>query len=526
MKEPHPPELRTLPAMLAHHAAVDPDRQLLRDKAGVLTRGEAITMARGMQAAFEALGVTKGDTVAVMADNRREFVECWFGLAFAGAVEVPVKPANVGQRLVHVFNHSQSRLAVVQADYLPQLDRVADELTHLERIVVIGAGASERFTTIAYGELARDADAASDAEVRFSDPVAVLYTSGSTGPAKGALVSHGQHYMNGYQPTATFDLGEDDRLFVCLPLDHNMAQGYGVMPAVVSGGSVHLVPRFDAATFWDDIRTHDCTVLPFVGALLVLLAKQPARPDDADNPIRAAYGIPIPTRIHEDFEQRFGLTLTHLYGSTEATIVTWNHGPDRVVGACGQPFDGYELQIVDEHDRPLATGEAGQICIRAREPFGMFSGYFRDPQRTVEAFRNLWFHTGDQGRFDERGNLWFIDRVGDVIRRMGENISSYEVEQAIVGHPDVQLAAAYGVPSELIEEEVMVSVVPRTGADLDPAALRAWCIERLPRYAIPRFVRIVDELPLTPTGKHQKHVLKRIGTDETTYDARAERQER
>lgn len=523
--EIHPTNLRTLPAMLEHHAEQDPDRTFLVDERGSLTRAEMVDVSRGMQAAFEAVGIAKGDTVAVMLDNRREFIEAWFGLAFAGAVEVPIKTSSVGHRLVHVANHSQARVAIVQAQYLEQLEQVADDLTHLELVVLVDApeGDSPHFRTLSYEDLSRDPAQASDVQITFVDPVAVLYTSGSTGPAKGALVSHGQHYMNGYQPTLMFDIDEQDAVFVCLPLDHNMAQGYGVMPAVVSGASVKIVPGFDSGQFWEQVRTGGCTVLPFVGALLVLLAKQPAQSSDMDNPIRLGYGIPIPPEIQEDFEQRFGLELSHAYGSTEATIVAWNHGPDRIVGAAGQPFPGYDVTIRDDNDVELPRGQPGQICIRSSEPYSMFTEYFRDPEKTTTAFRNLWFHTGDHGRFDDNGNLWFIDRIGDVIRRMGENISSYEVEQAFIGHPDIQLAAAYGVPSELVEEEVVVAVVPQPGASLDPVELRTWCEGRLARYAIPRYVRIVDQLPLTATGKIEKFVLRREGIDDDTYDARAHR---
>lgn len=518
----HPTSLRTLPAMVRHHADRDADRRFLADEQGVLSWSQMHEVARGMQAAFEDLGVGPGDTVGVMLDNRREFLESWFGLGFGGAIEVPIKPANVGQRLVHVLNHSQCRIVVVQAEYVGQIERERAHLTHLERIVVVGDGGSSTLASLPWSELQRDPDTARDVTVRFSDPVAVLYTSGSTGPAKGALVPHGQHYMNGYQPASLFDIGPDDDVFVCLPLDHNMAQGYGVMPAVVGGASVTIVPRFEATRFWDQVRAAGSTVLPFVGVLLVLLVKQPARDDDRDNPLRVGYGIPIPPDIHAEFERRFGFDLSHAYGSTEATIVAWGTGDDRVLGASGPIFPSFEVQIVDDQDLPVPTGEQGQICVRPVEPFSMFEGYFRDPEKTAQAFRNLWFHSGDDGRIDADGRLWFVDRRGDVIRRLGESISSYEVEQALVGHPAVQLVAAYAVPSELVEEEVMVSIVLQPGASLTAQELRGWLVDRLPRYAIPRFVRFTDALPMTPTGKVEKYLLRELGRDGDTFDARAQ----
>jgi crotonobetaine/carnitine-CoA ligase len=521
----HDPSQRTLAAMLELNASRDPDRTFVVDDTGRLSRSETLELARTTAAGLAGLGVAKGETVLLMLDNRREFLASWFGLARLGAIEVPVNPAAVGEHLAHVVNHSRSEIAIVQTEYLPQLEAVADRIDRLERVVVVGEGRTPRFVCLPWAELARDAEPPPDT-TRYSEPAAVMYTSGSTGPAKGAVLSHGQHYVNGFQPTALFELEPDDTVYVCLPLHHNMAQGYGVWVALVSGAAVRLVKRFHADDFWPDVRRHGATVLPFVGAMLVLLAKRPERADDRDNPLRVGFGVPIPPALHEPFERRFGLRLVHGYGSTEATIVAWNAGPDRVVGAAGRVLPDYEVVVVDDDDRPVSSGELGEICVRPREPFSMFSGYFHDPQRTVAALRNLWFHTGDRGRLDADGNLWFSDRTGDVIRRLGETISSSEVEQAVLAHPEVRIAAAFGVPSELIEEEVMVAVVRQEGSSLTASALRRWCAERLARYAVPRFVDFVDALPLTPTGKVEKYKLKARGVTSTTDDARTRREVR
>ena len=387
---------------------------------------------------------------------------------------------------------------------------------------MVGDATSEHFETVPWAALPTG-QLDYSADVSFSDPVAVLYTSGATGPAKGAIVSHGHHYTNGYQPTALFELGPDDTIYSCLPLHHNMAQGYAVWVAIVSGATLRLAPRFDADTFWPDVRAHDATVLPFVGAMLVLLAKRPELADDPDNPLRIGFGVPIPAALHEPFEARFDLDLVHCYGSTEATIVAWQNRAERVIGSVGPTLPGYEIAILDADDRPLAPGEVGQICTRPDDAYSMFSGYFREPERTVAAFRNLWFHTGDRGSIDDAGNLWFSDRMGDVIRRLGESVSSWEVEQVVLAHPAVQLACAFGVPSELIEEEVMVAAVVRGGFELTATELREWCAARLPRYATPRFIEFVETLPLTPTGKIEKFKLKDRGVTETTDDARSGR---
>jgi carnitine-CoA ligase len=521
MRPKAPPESRTLPALLGGHAEARPDATFAIDDLGGLSWGAAHELARRQSAAFHRLGVGRGDTVALMLDNRRELLASWFGLACLGAVEVPVNPSTVGERLVHILNKGRCREVVVQADYVAQLDAQADRLPGLERLLVVGEGASERFETLPFAELEGDPADAPPVRVDFSDPVAIMFTSGSTGPAKGAVISHGQHYVNGHQPTALFDIGERDTIYVCLPLHHNMAQGYGVCVALVSGAAVRLAARFDADGFWDDVRAHRATILSFVGAMLVLLAKRPPAPADADNALRVGFGVPIPAELHEAFEQRFGVRLVHCYGSTEATIVAWNDREPRTPGAVGRPLADFDVRVMDADDMPVPAGEVGEICVRPLEPSSMFSGYFGDPERTVEVWRNLWFHTGDRGWFDDDGNLWFSDRTADVVRRLGEFVSSYEVEQAVVAHPDVQICAAFGVPSELIEEEVMVVAVQRSGARLAPATLRRWCAERLPAHAVPRFVELVEELPMTPTGKIEKFKLRERGVTAATDDARA-----
>jgi crotonobetaine/carnitine-CoA ligase len=516
--------VQTVPGLLLELVEQDATRPLVRHRGGLLTRQQVIQRASGVAVQLHDRGVGAGDPVVIMLPNSAEFVLSWFGISLAGAVQVPVNPDEVGARLVHLFNHSRAEVAIAGDEYLPALEAVLPELTCLKTVLVLSQP-SVGLGRFAVGRLdmrtGSDQVPDSALAVKVRDPTAVMYTSGSTGPAKGVVLSNGHHLTNGRQPVRLFGLDRNDIVYLCLPLHHNMAQGYGVMAALASGGAVAIDRRFRASEFLDAVRHFEATVFPFVGAMLALIAKLPAREDDTDNPLRVGYGIPIPDELHRATETRFGLRLAHCYGSTEATIVSWMHNEPRVFGSAGTVLPEYDVMIADSDDRPLPAGEVGQICVRPRDPFTMFSGYYRDPQRTVDSWRNLWFHTGDRGRFDEANNLWFVDRMGEGIRRLGEFISSHEVEQVLNAHPDIQTAAVFGVPSDLIEEEVMAVIVPRPGVGLHPQDVRTYCAGKLPRHAVPRYIQFRASIPMTATGKVEKYRLKAEGVWIGADDARA-----
>ncbi|UKA60455.1 AMP-binding protein [Arthrobacter sp. FW306-2-2C-D06B] len=505
---------------MAKNALEDGSRPFLSDAHGSRTRAQIWERTQRVASGFRSLGLESGDRVALMLDNSVEFVETWFGLATASLVQVPLNPAILGERLIHAMAHSGATALVADVGYVSQFEQIASELPKLRTIVVVGGKAKTSFEQVPFEQI-RSADIGELPVVTCADTTAIMYTSGSTGPAKGVVVPHGQHYMNGWQATRQAEIGHDDRIFVTLPLHHNMAQGYGVMAGVVSGAEVYLSTGFKRATFWNEVISSGSTVFPFVGSILALLAAQKG---PSENPLRVAYGVPVPPSLHEEFEKRFGLRLIDGYGSTEGTIPAWGSvRGDRAIGSSGRVVPEFEVEILDERDVPVRTGEIGQICIRSREPFSMFQGYFNDYKRTVDALRNFWFHSGDRGRFDEQGNLWFEGRIDDVMRRFGEFISAKEVEAAIVKHDAVELVAAYGVASEVAGQEVMVAVILKEGRTLSAEELRAHCENYLPAFAIPRFVEFFDELPMTPTGKIEKHKLRARGVSQASFDARRDK---
>jgi crotonobetaine/carnitine-CoA ligase len=345
-----------------------------------------------------------------------------------------------------------------------------------------------------------------------------MYTSGTTGPSKGAMHVNRSALWNVYAWLDILDLSHTDVAYSMFPLFHVTARSAVVTSSIWAGASIVLRNGFSVSGFWDDIRANDCTFFAYMGSVIHLLWAAEPSPHDADNSLRVAFGAAAPAAIVADFERRFGVELLEVYGSTELGPATAPKPGQVKRGTMGRTCPHVALQIHDELGNQLPVGVAGEIVARPAVPYGIFQGYWANPQATVQAFHNLWFHTGDRGHFDEDGYLVFSDRIKDVIRRRGENISSFEVERGVQEHPDVLECAAYAVPSDIGEEEVMIAVVPRPGRSLDPLDVLRFCAATLPRFAVPRYLRVVDELPKTPSQRIQKYKLREIGVTHDTID--------
>jgi crotonobetaine/carnitine-CoA ligase len=303
-----------------------------------------------------------------------------------------------------------------------------------------------------------------------------------------------------------------------LPLYHTNAQCLTTITALIAEAQMVLSDKFSASRFWDDIRKYQATQFNYLGAVMPILAKQPERPDDIDNPVRIAFGAGCPQAVMEHVEKRFGLKCMEGFGMTEIGLPIHVSLHDRRPGSCGKVLDIYEIGLVDDQDEEVPVGETGEIVFRPREPFTMMLEYYNMPEKTLESFRNLWFHTGDLAKKDEDGYFYFVDRKKDALRRRGENISSFEVERAINTHPKVLESAAVAVRSELAEDEVKICVVLKPGEVLTPEELIAYANDRMPYFAVPRFVEFLDSLPKTPTERVQKYQLKQAGITANTWD--------
>ena len=479
-----------------------------------------------LAAGLASLGLVAGERACVMMDNSVENIDAWFAMCKAGIVEVPINTANRGYLLQYIIRQSRSKAIVLDETYAERVAAVAEELPELEHVVIRRASSDPlpdfppRIALHGLGDLYLDAPPP-DVSREPSDPVVILYTSGTTGPSKGVVLPHAMNLTAARNTVWLCRYTSDDRLYTVFPLFHINAKYTSVMAAMEADASLIMDTRFSASGFFDTCRERSITAFNYQGALLTMLMKQPERDDDLDNPVRLAFGAPAPVEIWRDFEARFGLTLVEVYGMTETAISVQNTLDDTRVGSVGKPCPHFEVEIHDEHDRPVEPGVPGEIVVRPRYPDVMIREYFDMPEESLRAFRNLWFHTGDRAKMDDDGYFYFLDRIKDAIRRRGENISSFEVERVVNDHDAVLESAAFGVPSELSEEEVMIAVVVKPGEALTPEQLLDHCQEEMAHFAVPRYVRFVDELPKTPSQRIQKYKLRDDGVTADTWDREA-----
>ncbi|MBM4761829.1 AMP-binding protein [Bacillus sp. B15-48] len=487
-----------------------------------LTYGQLHRSGNKVANFIASLGLTKGQTCAVMLPNSPEFLATWLGLSRIGVIEVPINTAFRGDLLTYILNKAECQAIVVSSQWVDRINQISGELTHLRHVIVVGDDYVMIDGVLNYHSYIDLFDEASDAPVTVNveaqDTALILFTSGTTGPSKGVILSHTATFSVAKTACELMKYGPADRLFTAFPLFHVNARYTSILVALLVGCDVVMHSRFSASRFWDIMRKEQVTAFNFMGSLLTMLMKQPERPDDGDNPVNKAFGAPTPVEIYEDFENRFQVKISEVYGSTELGTALYNPADSFKKGSCGFPVPVYEVEIHDENDNPCPPGVAGEIVVRPKKPNILFSGYYGMPEATVEAWRNLWFHTGDTGKMDEDGYFYFLDRKKDVVRRRGENISSYEVERVINDHPNVFESAVIGVPSELSEEEVMAVVIVKEGVNLNPEELLDFCQDRMAYFAVPRFIRFVQELPKNTSQRVEKYKLRQEGITEDTWD--------
>ncbi|WP_420637701.1 AMP-binding protein [Candidatus Poriferisocius sp.] len=482
--------------------------------------------------ALSANGLLPGDRVATMLPNSLTFLDAWFGIARGGHIHVPVNTSYKKDHLEWVLGLTRSRAIIIDRAFLPALAASVDGLDDLEHVVVVeNASSVEPIADLPPGirrSLRREvwSDWISRSRSRFTAPPAstgdvasILFTSGTTGRSKGVVAPHGHHLHMGATSAAVQRLTSQDTLFTVLPLFHGNAQLTSVVAAMTVGASVAISPRFSATTFWDEIRAAGATQFNLLSTMAHVLLAAPPTEQDRNHNVRVMMGAPVPADILMRFERRFGGHIIEAFGTTELGMIAANPYGDRRPGSFGQPTPGGRIALLDESNAPVPLGEVGEICYRPELPHIMCAGYLDNPEASVEAMRGLWWHTGDLARQDGDGYLYFVDRQRDVIRHKGENVSSFEVEQAILSLAGVEHAAVVAVPAELSEDEILAVVVPSGDREMTAELVFDQCDRRLPHFMVPRYVYVTAEVPTTQTGRVNKAQLVKMDILPRAWDA-------
>ncbi|KAF7545211.1 hypothetical protein G7Z17_g9354 [Cylindrodendrum hubeiense] len=516
-KAKHPPP-RDINTALNLAVTSFPDRPFIRLAGRDITFGEFDAAVGKLSGGLKQAGIGPGDRVLVMMANSIEMVYSWMATNRLGAVWVPVNTELKSVTLKHVIQAAEPKLAIIDAalwSELKPLDVLEDN-----SVVINGAydGTNTNFSTL----LESDTNVDDYVRVTPATTSAFLYTSGTTGKSKPCVLSHEYFILQAQTLIEGCGLQKDDILFCPFPLFHADATALTIIPAILLGAVAALSVRFSASRFWDEIRAAKATVYDFMGATLALTYKQPPNNRDRDHSVRLAWGVPIP-QFAKEYEQRFGHPLVTLYGSVEASLpIFQDRNRELPAGSCGRLRKGIQLRIANDMDEELPPNTPGHLLLRSDTPNAFFQGYFNDSTNTATAFRGLWLHTGDIARVDEEGNVYFVGRVKDVVRRRGENVNASEVEEEFLQHPDVVIAAAYGVPSQLgagTEEDLKVAVQMRAGSTINEKGLWEWALQHMARFQVPSVIEFVDQIKKTPTGKIEKGGLKTEGGQR--FDLRA-----
>ncbi|WP_049899062.1 AMP-binding protein [Halococcus agarilyticus] len=520
-----------LPRILEHQARERPDEPFLRWE----TADEAVTFAETdrivnrLAHGLRERGVENGDHVLLMLPNSPEYVYLWFALSKIGAVEVPVNTSYKRDTLTHVANLTEAAFGVFHESYASRVLDVESSLDHLTDVVLLGdgppdGGADASIEFGRYRDLSTDDDSKPEADIACNDVASIIMTSGTTGPSKAIQKTYAHQYFFAEQCVNITQLTDDDVYMTGNPLFHSNAQVLVVFPALIVGAEVALFEKFSASNWVDRLHETGATVCNFLGSMMDFVFQQPERDIDDDNDLRCLFAAPTAYGIQDEFEERYGIEfITEVIGTTETCMpVLAPYGVERPDGAAGLLLSQYfDVQLVDpETDWPVETGTMGEYAIRPAIPWIMTPGYYGMPEKTVEALRNGWFHTGDGLRRDDNGWFYFVDRMGDTLRRRGENISTYEVEQPLLEHPAVEECAVVGVRAEEEggEDEVKAFLVFETDASATEEELVEWADDRIPHFMVPRYLEVVDGLPKTENEKIQKAKLRERGNSERTWD--------
>lgn len=525
----------TLPKVLVNQANTNPNKDFLQfsyDKP--LTFSEVNIQANKIANSLNTLGINKTDKVSVYMPNSLEICLAWFGILKNGSVMVPINTAYVMDFLQYIIESSDSKIIIIAEEYLERLANIEDRVPNIKKVIVWTRSGGNSFNKYGYSKteciswnefVSNGSEEEPKVEITHMDHARLMYTSGTTGKSKGVVRPCAADYSSAQNYSSIMDLVESDTVFTCLPLFHSNAMVMGVYPAMISGCKVVVEEKYSASKFWKWMKDFGITKFNLVGVMSYFMWNAPIVPEEKNHNVELVLGSPAPHDIIEEFMKRFNILFTEGYGLTEVGQCTFTrpNEPFRV-GSCGKESPGYEIKIVDpDTDEELERDTPGELVLRPRIPNICLHYYYKMPEKTVSDFRNLWFHTGDLCRMDKDGYIFFMDRVKDYIRRRGENISSFEVENLISSHPSIEESAAIAVKLDEqgrhSEDELMIVIVLKEQMQLDPTELIEFLKPIMPKFMIPRFVRFRDSLPKTPTNRVQKVKLREEGITKDTWDS-------
>ena len=509
------PEWRTIGDLLSAKARQHGNATFVEVAGHALTYSELDRRASAFARGLRAMGVKKGDRVATFMFNAPEQLVCFFGITRLAAIWTPVNAGLVGRDLSHTLSDSGSRILVTDGENEEKVAALPAEL--LDQIEVFSTDRSSSARPFSEIEEA-GTDAEDLPQVQGSDAAVILYTGGTTGLPKGVVLSQLSFVLSGVRYGDSFEVKPGERHFTTLPLFHAAALQFAIMGPLVNDMSSVIDRRFSASGYWSRVRETRANIIDPIGSMLVMLCDQLKEPEDTAHALRVCIGISgqIPPEVPEQFSSRFNVPMVSIYGLTEGggAMLTSNRLQQQAKGSVGRPHGWVELRIAGEDDQPLAPGDVGEILLRPNYPHMFMLRYHGNPEKTLENFSNLWFHTGDLGRVDDEGNLYFVGRMAHWMRRRGENISAYEIEETIRDIPGVTEVVVVGVPSELGEDDVKAFIIAEPGNRPTPEIIISFCQDRIAAFKVPRYIEFVDEFPRSVTKQEvERHVLKKLPND-------------
>jgi crotonobetaine/carnitine-CoA ligase len=521
------PQERTLPYALREQAKAIPNEVYLRLDEQRVTFGEVEARSNSIADGLKSLGVGPGDRVAIFAKKTIiEAILTVYAVSKLGAIWTPINTEYKGDWLIDLLGAADAKVILTDKAMSGRLAEVLDRIPH-EAVVMADAEEGEAPPikgAIPFQKLAAFPATPQDiSHISYGDTNAILWTSGTTGKSKGVMQSHNVWIRLGENHADFFQTRDGDVAYNVMPI-YNSSFFMYTFRTLIEGITCAYDAEFSVTKYWDRVRYYGATQIFTLGAMHIFLWQQPERPDDADNPARVGNVIPLPEHLVKPYRKRFGLErISQGYGQSEAQNITKRISTDETnwkPNALGRPHNGIEVKLLDDEGREVGPNEIGEFCVKPLSPHVIFNGYYKNPEATAAAYFGEWYRTGDLGRRDEDGDLFFVDRKRDAIRYKGRNISTIEVETAVRKHPKVEDAAAFGIQSKELESEyeLALSVIPKADASLSHEELARFINDNAPYYFVPRYMEFVKELPYTPTGKVQKYMLRERGVTPATWD--------